>query len=163
MARRVFYSFHYKPDVWRTSQIRNAGIVDGSRTVTDNEWETVTRGGDAAIERWIVDQMSGKSCVVVLIGAETARRKWIEYEIKKAWEEGKGVVGIQVHNLKDDYGRQASKGANPFDAFNIDGVSLSRIVKSYEPPYTDSKSVYAHIVNNIEAWVDEAVAIRGRY
>lgn len=27
MARRTFYSFHYKPDNWRVSQVRNMGVV----------------------------------------------------------------------------------------------------------------------------------------
>lgn len=39
--------------------------------------------------------------MVVLIGEDTAKRKWVKYEIKKAWNEGKGVLGIYIHNLKD--------------------------------------------------------------
>lgn len=110
MARRVFFSFHYKPDNWRASQVRNAGVIEGNPPVSDNDWETVTRGGEASIQRWIADQLSGKSCAVVLIGTGTAGRKWIKYEIEKAWNDGKGVVGIYVHNLKDASGSQSSKG-----------------------------------------------------
>ena len=62
MARRAFYSFHYKPDATRASQVRNIGVVEGSRPATDNDWETVTGGGDAAIKKWIASQMSGRSC-----------------------------------------------------------------------------------------------------
>lgn len=68
MARRVFYSFHYKPDNWRASQVRNIGVVEGNRPVSDNDWEAVKKGGDKAIESWINDQVSGKSCSVILIG-----------------------------------------------------------------------------------------------
>lgn len=56
MARRVFYSFHYKPDKWRAAQVRHMGVIEGNVPVSDNDWETITRGGDAAIERWIADQ-----------------------------------------------------------------------------------------------------------
>lgn len=53
MARRVFYSFHYQPDVTRVAKLRNIGVIEGNRPCTDNDWETVKRDGDAAIERWI--------------------------------------------------------------------------------------------------------------
>jgi hypothetical protein len=94
VARKVFFSFHYLPDAWRASQIRNMGVLEGNPPVSDNQWETIVGGGDAAIERWIDAQMSGRSCAIVLIGSATAGRKWITYEISKAWNDGKGVVGI---------------------------------------------------------------------
>jgi hypothetical protein len=28
-TRKVFYSFHYMPDAWRASQVRNMGVVEG--------------------------------------------------------------------------------------------------------------------------------------
>ena len=46
--------------------------------------------------------MAKRSCVVVLIGEKTAERKWINYEIKKAIELNKGIVGIYIHNLRID-------------------------------------------------------------
>ena len=95
MARRVFYSFHYAPDNWRASQVRNIGTVEGNQPAKDNDWETVTKGGDKAIEDWISDQMDGRSCVVVLIGSGTANRKWINHEIVKAWNDGKGILGVE--------------------------------------------------------------------
>ena len=76
MARRAFYSFHYKPDNWRAAQVRNMGVITGNQPASDNDWETVKRGGDAAIERWISGQMKGKSVAIVLIGEKTAGRKW---------------------------------------------------------------------------------------
>jgi len=162
MARRVFFSFHYKPDNWRASQVRNAGVVEGNRPVSDNDWETVTKGGDAAIERWIADQLDGKSCAVVLIGANTAGRKWINHEIVKAWNDKKGVVGIHVHNLKDSDGLKAAKGANPFTGITLSKGTkkLSEVVKVYDPPFSLSTDVYDYIKKNLAAWVDEAVAIR---
>jgi len=86
MPRKVFYSFHYIPDCARAAQIRNMGIVEGNPPASDNDWESVKKGGDAAIQRWIDGQLDGKSCAVVLIGAATAGRKWINYEITSAWD-----------------------------------------------------------------------------
>lgn len=162
MARRVFYSFHYKPDNWRASKIRNIGAIEGNRPVSDNDWESVTKGGESAIRRWIDDQMSGRGCTVVLIGANTAGRKWINYEIEKSWADKKGVVGIYIHNVDDREGAQSSKGANPFDTVTLpDGrTKLSTVVKAYDPPFLSSKYVYEHISENLEKWVEEAIRIR---
>lgn len=164
MARRVFYSFHYISDNWRASQVRNMGVVEGNQPAKDNDWETVKKGGDKAIQKWIDDQLDGRSCSVVLIGKETAGRKWIDYEIKTSWNNGKGVLGIHVHNLKDSAEKQTTKGANPFAHFkDNDGKALSSIVKAYDPPYTDNRQVYNHINQNLSAWIEEAIKIRNEY
>lgn len=165
MARKAFYTFHYKPDCWRAAKIRNAGVIEGNAPVSDNDWEKVTRGGDAAIERWIASQMSGKSCAIVLIGSETAGRKWIKYEIEKAWNDGIGILGIHIHNLTDRLGEPSRKGRNPFEDFIMkrDNAALSSIVKTYDPPYTTSPKVYDYIASNLEDWVEAAIKIRNNY
>lgn len=159
MTRRVFYSFHYDFDAWRASQVRGIGVVEGNTPTTPNQWEQVWRRGDASIKRWIDDQMSGRSCVIVLVGAETAYRPWIQYEIKKAWIEGKGILGIRIHRLLDARQQPSIKGPNPFDLIVFDdGELMSSMVSLYDPPYTNSKDVYAYISNNIEYWIEEALA-----
>jgi len=165
MARKAFYSFQYIPDNWRASQVRNIGIVEGNTPVSDNDWESVKRGGDTAIQNWIDNQLKGKSCIIVLIGNSTAGRKWIKYEIENAWNDGKGVLGIYIHNLKDKDGNQSTKGRNPFDDFTMkrDNKKLSSIVKAYDPPYSTSTSIYSHIKDNLEDWVEEAISIRDNY
>ena len=163
VKRRTFFSFHYKPDNWRAAEVRNMGVVEGNPAVSDNDWEAVTRGGDPAIKRWIDDQIYGKSCVIVLIGSQTSGRKWINYEIGKAWDDGKGLLGIYIHNLKDANGDQSQEGANPFYRLSVNGKRLSNIVKAYDPPYKRSTKVYAHIEENIADWVEEAIWIRQNY
>ena len=161
MKRSVFYSFHYLPDNWRVSQIRNMGVVEGNSLATDNDWEQVKRAGNTAIQNWINSQLKGRSCTVVLIGANTAGRKWIKYEIEKSWNDGKGIVGIYIHNLKNRQGFKSAMGRNPFEDFTLsNGTKLSSIVKAYNPPFTDSKMVYNHIASNLSNWIEEAINIR---
>ena len=160
MARKVFFSFHYKPDAWRASQVRNIGAIEGNKPASDNDWETVKKGGDEAIKKWINDQLYGRSCTIVLIGSETAGRKWIIYEIEKSWNDRKGLLGIYIHNLKDAEGKQSIKGKNPFADFTVNEKSLDTIVKAYDPPFSNSKDVYDYISNNIETWIDAAIKIR---
>jgi hypothetical protein len=162
MARKVFYSFHYKPDCWRAATVRNIGAVEGDKPASDNDWESVTKGGDEAIKRWISSQMSGKTCAVVLIGANTANRKWINHEIVKAWDDGLGVVGIQIHGLKNADGQISVAGSNPFEyiGYGSTGRKLSLIVKSYNPQGANSQERYDWIRQYISAAVEEAIDIR---
>jgi hypothetical protein len=73
--RQIFYSFHFANDVMRVQQIRNIGALEDNKPVSENQWEDIKRKGDDAIKRWIDDNMSYRSCVIVLIGTETAERK----------------------------------------------------------------------------------------
>lgn len=165
MARRCFYSFHYEPDCVRASQVRNIGTIEGNAPASDNDWEQVTRGGDKAIEKWIADQMVGKTCMILLVGQGTANRKWINHEIVQAWNNGLGLVGIRIHGLKNFQGETAFAGSNPFDFVTHSPTKqkLSAILKCYDPVGADSKAKYGWIADNLAAKVEEAIAIRKAY
>ena len=161
MGRSVFYSFHFDKDVMRVQQVRNIGAIDDNAPVSPNDWEQVKRGGDKAIEKWIQDNMNYRQCVVVLVGAETDSRPWVQYEIKKGWEDGRGVMGVHIHNLKCPRTGTSRKGVNPFARFTFrDGRNLSNIVKCYDPsPLFPNQS----IADNLEGWVEEAIVIRKNF
>ena len=163
MARKCFFSFHYKPDSQRASMVRQIGSIEGNQPATDNDWEAITSGGDDAIKKWIAEQIYGKSCTVVLVGSNTANRKWINHEIVKSWDDGMGVVGIYIHGLKNLDGNISTKGDNPFEyiIYNPTKEKLSSIVKCYNPPGSDSKERYAWISKNIAGALEEAIRIRG--
>ena len=157
--RQVFFSFHFDNDVMRVQQIRNIGAIEGNAPISPNEWEEVKRRGDQAIEKLIDDNMKYRSCVIVLIGERTAERPWVIYEITKGWNDGKGVLGIYIHNFKCPRNGKCSQGSNPFDRINFtDGRKLSSIVKCYNPTSHDA---YNDVANNLEGWIEEAIAIRG--
>ncbi len=162
MARRCFYSFHYKPDNWRAATVRNIGAIEGNKPATDNDWETVTKGGDAAIKNWIADQMYGRSCPVVLVGSNTAGRKYITHEIVKSWDDGMGVVGIHIHGLKNSDEKVSTKGSNPFASikYGNTGKMLSSIVKCYSPAGSNSQERYDWIKKHLSNAVEEAIKIR---
>lgn len=157
--RQIFYSFHYANDVMRVSQIRNIGAIEGNTPVSSNDWEEVKRKGDANIEKWIDDNMKYRSCVVVLVGEATANRRWVKYEIEKAWNNGKGLLGIYIHNINCPNNGKSDKGSNPFDDFNFsDGTKLSTKVHCYNP---NPKDAYNDIAENIESWIEVAIKNRG--
>ena len=157
MTRKTFYSFHFNNDVMRVQLVRNMGVVEGNTPVSPNTWEEVKKKGDAAIEKWIDDNMSGKSCVIVLIGTDTYKRPWVKHEIKKAWKDGKGLLGVHIHNLKCPNNGTCSKGKNPFDdiSFTLDGKAVTP--KVYDPKASDA---YGDISANLADWVEAAIKQR---
>lgn len=162
MARKAFYSFHYVPDCHRAAQVRQIGAVEGNVPAEDNDWESVTKQGEKAIENWIASQMKGRDCTVVLIGNETAGRKWITHEIIESWNKGIGVVGIRIHGLKNLNGMTSLIGQNPFDYINYRDTQhrLSSIIKCYDPGGADSKERYAWIAKYLPDAIEEAIKIR---
>ncbi|CAG1002993.1 hypothetical protein ANRL2_04215 [Anaerolineae bacterium] len=162
MARRVFFSFHFANDFWRTQQVRNMNSLEGQTLCSPNDWEEVKRKGNASIEQWIGDQLQGKTCVVVLVGAETANRPWVIKEISKGWNDKRGVLGIRIDKLLDTSGRPSVAGTNPFSKVTFTGSTrtLAEVAPLKIPTGADSKAVYASIANNIEAWIEEAISIR---
>ena len=159
MAKRsVFYSFHFDNDVMRVQQIRNIGVIEDNKPVSPNNWEEIRRKGKAAIEKWIDENMKYRSCVIVLVGKETASRPWVDYEIRKGWNDQKGVVGIYIHNIKCPRNGTSSQGANPFPNIKFEsGRALSSLVKCYNP---NPLYAYNDIADNLESWIEEAIAIR---
>jgi hypothetical protein len=160
MARKVFFSFHFKRDAWRAGQVRNSNLLadeDEYGFFDSAEWEKIEREGDAAIERWINDQLKYTSVTVVLIGAETSERDWVDHEIRKSWERGNGIVGVRIHNVKDQDGKTDVAGPNPLDNIHLaDGTPLSRICTTYDWVTDDGRS-------NLGTWIESAFQARAAY
>lgn len=153
MARKVFYSFHFDNDNWRAAQVRNIGAVEGDKPVNGNKWEDVKSKSDTVIKSWIDDQLKDKSCLVVLIGSETYNRKWVKYEINRAWELGKAVCGIYINKLEDSRGNQSPEGKNPLDSH----------IPIFKSNFFSSTYVYNDIKSNISDLVEKAIIIRTQY
>lgn len=155
MSRHVFYSLHYDGDRSRVELIRNLAGLQANLEAKPSEWATLKRSGDFAIKRWLEQQLRGRSCMIVLIGAETAARPWVQHEIKRARELKLGLLGVHVHQLADAKGKQSSKGMNPFTQGTSEPTALEYV---YDPPETEPKLAYRFIADHLAAWVEKAVA-----
>jgi hypothetical protein len=157
MAKSAFFSFHYERDSWRVQQIRNIGALDEQPILTAQKWEEVKNSGPKAIENWIADQMSRKSAVVVLVGAQTASRKWVRYEITKAWNDKRPLVGVRIHGLQDRDGNVDSAGENPFSNITLqDGRTVADYVTLHDPQGWNSQQIYRSIKQNLLSWTENA-------
>jgi hypothetical protein len=116
MARKVFFSFHYERDIWRTNVVRNSGVVEGAAAAGFYDaslWEEAKKKGDAEVKKLIDAGLVGTSVTVVLIGAETASRKFVDYEIEQSIARGNGLLGIYISGIKDKDGKTDFQGSAP--------------------------------------------------
>jgi hypothetical protein len=128
MTRRVYFSFHYEGDVWRTNQVRNSWVTKSNGEPAGfqdaAEFEAVRKEGDAAVERWIDKNLEGTSVTVVLVGEHTCNRYWVRYEIQQSIDRGNGVIFIKIHNLKDQNGNTCPEGALDFGGIDVSGYPV---------------------------------------
>ncbi len=153
MARRVFFSFHFDRDAWRAGQVRNSNVVTSTYSKNDfldaAAWEAIKKKGDDAVKSWIDNQLQGTAVTVVLIGAQTADRKFVQYEIQKSLSEKKGLLGVYINQVKDSNGQADVQGKNPFVELGITNVA------TYDWVANDGRT-------NIGIWIERAAQQVGR-
>lgn len=123
--RRVFFSFHYQPDIIRVNQVRNSwryqkpdnrlaeGFFDGSL------WERSKRTSDDSLKTLIRQGLENTSVTVVLAGAQTWQRRWVRYEIARSVVKGNGLLTVHIDRLKNFQGFTSQAGPNPLDYMGI--------------------------------------------
>jgi len=163
MARRVFFSFHYKNDVWRANIVRNSWVTQDDKEaagfIDAASFEEIKKGGDAAIKKWIREQLDGTSVTVVLIGSDTSKRDYVKYELKKSYEKGNGMLGIYIHKLKDETGNTSSKGSNQFGEI---GKDENDNPVYFSVDYTTYDWVDDDGYNNMGDWIEAAAEDAGK-
>ncbi|MDR3166025.1 MAG: TIR domain-containing protein [Synergistaceae bacterium] len=161
--RRVFFSFHYQAtDTWKVQNIRNIGFLERNKPVQPNHWEEIQKKGDGEIKKWIDNEMENCTCVIVFIGEHTAKRKFVQYEIARAWNTGKGLFGIYIRDLKDSNCLKGMiEGKNPFNRFLIktrdSEYSLETVVSTKRPDPNDARN---DIEKHLAQWVEDAISLR---
>lgn len=115
MAHRTFFSFNYEEDIWRASNVRNSGALNQEDVefIDASLWEEAEAQGDDAIKKLIDGALSKATVTAVLIGANTASRKWVKYEIDESIRLGKGLFGVHIYRIKDQNGNESEQGENP--------------------------------------------------
>ena len=108
----------------------------------------------------INDGLKGTSVTVFLLGAETAGRKWVRYELQKSCENGNGLLAVYIHQIKNLSGLTSQRGANIMDQFHVtDGQGnkklLSSIYKSCD--WKDNEGY-----KNFGIWVEAAAKQVGK-
>ncbi len=163
MARKAFFSFHYKNDVWRANQVRNSWVTkdktEAAGFIDAADFEKVEKEGEDAIKRWINKQLEGTSVTVVLIGSDASNRPQVKYELQKSYDKGNGMLGIYIHKLKDKDGNTSTKGSNQFGEIGKD--SNGKVVY-FSTDYPCYDWVDDDGYNNMGKWIEAAAKKAGR-
>lgn len=163
MARKSFFSFHYANDVWRANIVRNSWVTKPDREtagfIDASEFEEIKKKGDVEIKKWIDNQLSGTSVTVVLIGSETSNREYVFYELEKSYARGNGMLGIYIHNIKDQKGNTSTKGSNTFGEIGRDKDGIPMFFSIDYPIYdwVDDDGY-----NNLGSWIEKAAKAAGK-
>lgn len=100
----IFISHYSKDDKYVQSlkeRLSKAGMKIRNYSVDSTKHTDGRRPSDAAIIRALNIRIKACSTFVCLIGPDTHSRPWVNYEIRKAFQEGKRVIGIYTHGNKD--------------------------------------------------------------
>ena len=155
--RRVFFSFDWD-DVWHVNQIRHSWVTKGSYEAAGfidvADIEGVKKAKDYAIKNWIDQQLNGTSVSCVLIGSQTANSRWVLYEIKASLEKRNGLLGVYIHNVKDQNGDPSPPGKSP----------IHNLYSSYNYvcPHFHYDWVCDDGYNNLGHWIEQAAGQAGR-
>lgn len=136
MKRYTFFSFCYD-DVrnFRANVVRNSYVTKyGKDTFIDGSiWEEAKTKSSKAIKELIDNSgIKNTSVTAVLIGDNSANRRWINYEIIKSFEQGNGIIGIYINRIKDKTGHITHKGLNPLDRLALKISEDGRKIYFYE-------------------------------
>src|SRR4051812_26517032 len=119
MARRTFFSFHYKPDVSRAWIVRNSWMTKQDRDAAgffdSSVFESKERESTEVLKRFLREGLSNTSVTCVLVGSETALRRWVRYEIFQSFIRGNGLLAVRIHDNSDLNKLPSTAGANPFN------------------------------------------------
>jgi hypothetical protein len=145
MARRVFFSFHFQRDIFRVNQIRNHDVTKKNHDIVpfydSSLWEESQKKGTETLRKLINTSLEKSTVTCVLIGAETAKRRWVLYEIAESLRRGNAIFGVYLHNMKNVDRQTDEQGLNPFSRLYAmqEGLFLKRHAFSYQRIHSNGK------------------------
>ena len=157
----VYVSLNFSEDCGRAAKIYEVlGDITPNIPIPEEDWDDLLLKGEAVIKSWINERLRTRTCTIVLVGTSTSMKEWVRYEIIKSWDLKKGVLGIFVDGIQDEYGNESIKGNNPFADVTVNDKSLSEIASCVTPAGNTSEERVAWIKDNIQNLVDKAIEIR---
>ncbi len=141
--RNVFISHHHADDEHVTNltnligrkgfEIRNSSIRAKPANQARLDAGEIP---EKTLKRLLRMKMSWASTVIVLIGKETHRRPWVDWEIRKANELGKRIVGVFTHGgTKADIPSALEKYGNAL--VNWNSASVIDAIEGKDSPFEE--------------------------
>lgn len=135
MPRYSFFSFCYE-DVknFKVNVVRNSWLLNHSKDsfIDGSIWEKEKSKGSTVIKNLIEAGLNKTSVTTILIGDETADRRWVKYEIVKSFEKGNGILGIHINRIRGKEQAISSRGLNPLDRLAFQISEDGKKIRFYE-------------------------------
>jgi hypothetical protein len=153
LARKTFFSFHYHPDISRAYVVRNSWLTRSDRDAAgffdSSVFEAKRRESEDVLKRFLKEAIDGTSVTCVLVGANTAWRRWVRYELVRSLMHGSGILAVSIHTIKGFNQSVCAAGENPLNclAFKVSADRLEFWEMNYVngipawTPYTDAPSM----------------------
>lgn len=148
MARRTFFSFHYKPDVQRAQVVKNSWVTkdrEDAGFFDASAMEKAKRTDPDTLRNFLIKQMEGSSVVCALVGAETALRPWVRFEIMRGIWDQRGLLAVRIHTIRNWEQQTTTAGPNPLDLLGVyvESTATGKSVKLIERQAVGSNWSYA--------------------
>lgn len=100
VRRRVFVSYHHGSDQGFYDAFSKA-FHDAYEIISDTSLERRIDSDDVnyVMRRIRENYINGSSCTIVLVGAATWRRKYVDWEIDASLQKGHGLIGVRLPTL----------------------------------------------------------------
>ncbi|WP_316368957.1 TIR domain-containing protein [Candidatus Thiodiazotropha sp. CDECU1] len=95
--RKIFVSYHHGGDQWYYNEFSRI-FSDTYDVVQDSSLDRAIDSDDPdyVMRRIRENNITGTSCTIVLCGAQTPQRKYVDWEIKAALDKCHGLIGINL-------------------------------------------------------------------
>lgn len=139
--RNFFVSYSHRLDQNETDEFRkkfgNSSIVFSDRTLENRDLSDLT--DDAIKNDYIRPQLKMSSVTIVLIGAETGGRWWVDWEIycslrKSTGNERNGILGVLLTNKQHNVPQRILDNPNNWEVIKMP-VSAKELEEAIERAY----------------------------
>ncbi len=97
IKRKIFVSYHHGDDQWYYNEFARF-FSDTHDVVHDSSLDRKVDSDDPeyVIRRIRENNITGTSCTILLCGAQTPERKYVDWEIKATLDKCHGLIGINL-------------------------------------------------------------------
>jgi MTH538 TIR-like domain (DUF1863) len=125
VKRKVYFAFDFD-DVIRVNNVRQIGKIGSReqrnpRSFTDRSmWEKRDIKSEENLKALMRQAVHYSSAVCVLIGTNTWKSRWVNYEIARAVIDERGLVGVQLNGINHHIRKTPDRiGLNPLHLMGI--------------------------------------------
>lgn len=122
LRRKIFVSYHHVGDQWYYNQLSEI-FAESYETIYDNSVDRLIDSDnvDYVIRNIRENFITGSSCTIVLCGAQTSWRKYVDWEIKATLDKQHGLIGVNL----------PSNPMNPNGTFTVPDRLYDNIISGY--------------------------------